>query len=54
MSRKKNLKQSALLQKENKARFPYTLVKNMEYSILKFLVKYNTPAAGVLSSGKAV
>ena len=41
-----NIKQPALLQKENKAR--------LQYILAKFFVKYNTPASGVLLSDMAV
>ena len=41
----KNIKLPALIQKENKPELPCAL---------KFLIKYNIPAAGVLLSGKAV
>lgn len=42
----KNIKQSTLLQKENKHKLPYELAR--------LLGKYNITAAGVLSSGMAV
>jgi hypothetical protein len=42
----KNTKQIALLQKENKTKFLYSLAK--------ILVKYNTRAAGVLSNDMAI
>ena len=42
----KNIKLHTLLQKENKAK--------LYYSIARFLVKYNTPAVGVLSKDMAV
>jgi hypothetical protein len=40
----KNIKLSELLQKENKHKLLYTFAQK-----LKFLVKYNIPAAGMLS-----
>jgi hypothetical protein len=56
----KNIKLTVLLQKENKAKLPYSLANNIQIrtellaAIIKFLLKYNTSAAKVLSSDMAV
>ena len=56
----KNIKQPRLHQKENKTKLPYTLAKNIQIRTRNFsdknkvLVKYNIPAAGVLTSDMAV
>jgi hypothetical protein len=42
----KNIKQTVLIEKENKLK--------LRYAVVKFLVKYNISAAGVLSSDMAV
>jgi hypothetical protein len=45
----KNINLTALLQKENKDKLQYVLAKK-----INFLVMYNIPAAGVLSSAMVV